>query len=291
MISRLDHVVIGARDIEAAMRTYTELGFDVVRGGSHPSIGTHNAIIRFGLDYLELLSILDRSVAASRVPFGSDVLEFLDAHQGGLLGYCLATSAIEEIADAMRREGFPVDGPFAMQRDRPDGTVLAWKLLVPGGSPWRKPWPFVIEWEDSDADRLFLERPGVHLNGVSSIGRVAVIAEDFGEAKRIYEKGLLLPVEVEGVGERHSARWTRYAVGDFRIDLLSPTGGGPLAQLLEQQGPGPIEVELLSADMSQTSSLLGGIAEMQADGFLVDAEATVGARFIIRERGPAASPG
>ncbi len=59
MITRLDHVVLAVADLEAAVERFRTLGFSVMRGGEHPGFGTENAIIRFGLDYLELLHVRD----------------------------------------------------------------------------------------------------------------------------------------------------------------------------------------------------------------------------------------
>ncbi len=56
---RFDHAVIAVQDLDAAMAAYRDLGFAVTPGGKHTGRGTHNAIIRFGLDYLELLAVYD----------------------------------------------------------------------------------------------------------------------------------------------------------------------------------------------------------------------------------------
>ena len=45
-LQAIDHLVIMVRDLGAAIRDYSELGFTVVPGGSHPT-GTHNALIAF----------------------------------------------------------------------------------------------------------------------------------------------------------------------------------------------------------------------------------------------------
>ena len=65
MITRFDHAVIGVRDLSSAIRQYQTLGFDVHPGGQHVGLGTHNAIVRFGLDYLELISVYDEAAAAA----------------------------------------------------------------------------------------------------------------------------------------------------------------------------------------------------------------------------------
>ncbi len=57
MISRFDHAVIAVRNLDAAISAYRALGFEVSPGGHHTGLGTYNAIIRFGLDYIELLAL------------------------------------------------------------------------------------------------------------------------------------------------------------------------------------------------------------------------------------------
>jgi len=70
MITRLDHAVIAVRNLDEAIGHYRSLGFDVSPGGHHTGQATHNAIVRFGLDYLELLSIYDASEAAGLPQWG-----------------------------------------------------------------------------------------------------------------------------------------------------------------------------------------------------------------------------
>ncbi|MCA1683330.1 MAG: VOC family protein, partial [Actinobacteria bacterium] len=88
MIVGLDHAVIGVHDLDEATKAYRDLGFDVRTGGRHLGRGTHNALIRFGRDYLELMSTFDRGQAATD-PFASSLLRFLDGRAGGLIGYVL----------------------------------------------------------------------------------------------------------------------------------------------------------------------------------------------------------
>src|SRR5216684_222849 len=56
MLKGIDHIVIVVRDLDAAVADYGRLGFTVVRGGRHPSMGTHNALIAFSDGaYFELI--------------------------------------------------------------------------------------------------------------------------------------------------------------------------------------------------------------------------------------------
>ena len=173
---RFDHLVIAVRDLEAASADFQALGFDVRPGGRHEGFGTRNAIVRFGLDYLELI-IVDDEQLALRTSRGA-LVEFLRDHEIGLCAYALATDDLDGLAQLARQSGIETDGPFSMQRRRPDGSLLSWRLLVPGGNQYFKPWPFFIQWDQSDVERLALERPGEHPNGAIGVDNVEVAAHD-----------------------------------------------------------------------------------------------------------------
>ena len=50
---RIDHAIIGARDIEAvADRLWEQHGLASLQGGRHPGWGTHNRIVPLGGPYL-----------------------------------------------------------------------------------------------------------------------------------------------------------------------------------------------------------------------------------------------
>ena len=138
MIVRFDHAVIAVPDIDTAIEVYTALGFEVAAGGRHPSLGTRNAIVRFGLDYLELLAVEDADQARTRGSFGAELAAFLEQSMG-LVGFVFASSRLEDEAEGLANIGLAAEGPFAMERERPDGHILTWRLVIPGSSPWRKP--------------------------------------------------------------------------------------------------------------------------------------------------------
>ncbi|HVA24632.1 MAG TPA: VOC family protein, partial [Chloroflexota bacterium] len=99
MDSRLDHVMIVVRDLERAAFVYQGLGFRVIDGGRHTGMGTFNKIVRFGLDYLELLAVYSEEEASG---FGSRraIMDFLRAREGAFT-YALAV------------RGMPVSVPAA----------------------------------------------------------------------------------------------------------------------------------------------------------------------------------
>jgi len=217
MITRFDHLVIAVLDLERASERFRALGFEVRPGGEHPGQGTYNAIIRFGLDYIELLAIHDEAEARAGGLSGPGLVEYLREREWGMAGYALATDDIAGDAARLQATGLPVVGPFAMSRQRPDGSTLAWRLLIPGGTPWRRQWPFLIQWATPDSERLAVERPGEHPNGVTGVLGALVTVRDLAAATDLYERGLGLArysaAGLEGFGAIFSAGRTFVALG------------------------------------------------------------------------------
>lgn len=256
MISRFDHAVIAVPNIETAIEAYSAIGFEVAAGGRHPSLGTRNAIVRFGLDYLELIAVEDADQARARGSFGAELADFLDKATG-LVGFVLASAKLEDEAEGLARIELAHEGPFAMDRERPDGRVLAWRLVVPGLSPWRKPWPFLIQWETPDADRLSWDPIGHHPNGATGISGIELLIDDIDAAETLYEKGLGLSPSDDSM---HA-----YTIDGFNLQLSEPTDPGMIDEL-ERWGPGPYRLHLRAPDLD-------------ADVIDIDPERALGARL------------
>ena len=286
MIKRFDHAVIGARDLDRALGVYRDyLGFDARPGGRHTGRGTHNGIVRFGLDYLELLAIYDQSEISG--PAGAAMTDFLAQQEGGLIGFCLATDAIDHVAEAVRQAGLEPFGPFAMDRARPDGRVLRWRLVIPNGVAWRRPWPFFIQWENPDEERLAWEQPGDHPLGATGVAGVAVLVRDLNQMGDLYEQHLGLTLKEEDDDIDLGARRARFELGSLTIDLLEPAAEGPAQAELDRLGEGPYQVTLRVQDLAESRSRLerSGIRLEPAPGIpgglLVPPESALGARLVL----------
>ena len=231
MITRFDHVVIGVPDIPTAVAAYKKLGFDVAEGGQHPSIGTRNAIIRFGLDYIELLAVEDKDQAYASGSFGG---EFADAvtKSSGLVAFVLASDNLDEEAAGLAEIAQSAQGPFAMDRIRPDGRRLNWRLVIPGSSPWRKPWPFLIEWETPDSERLNWDFPGTHSNGACGVKAIDLLVEDLSFALKVYENAFGM------TATKVNESSVQYQLGNFSLNLSLPTSDDMRSELTTL-GAGP----------------------------------------------------
>jgi len=259
MITRFDHIIIAARDLDEATQLYRDgLGLDTRFGGRHTGRGTHNAIIRFGLDYLEILSVVDEMELRAAPAKRARLLDFLAHQTGGLLAYCLATNDIDALADRFRSAGLDALGPFEMERTRPDGIVLKWRLLIPGGSAYRQPWPFFIQWEMPDAERLTHETRGEHPLGVTKVCGIAVTVANLASAHYLYSEQLGLTLSTEDSVPELGAARLRYQLGSFGIDLLAPLGAGSIQDELDKQGEGVYSITMQVGSLKTTLDLLRG---------------------------------
>lgn len=255
MTLRFDHAVIATRDLAGAIATYRQLGFVVEPGGRHTGKGTRNALVRFPSDYLELIAIDDRDEALAAGPSRVALVRYLERAAGGLSTFALRTSTSAELDALVGRwgaAGLATGAPNPAERVRPDGSVLRWRTAVPGGSSVRETWPFVIDWPDGAL-------PGapagdLHPNGASGVVEVAVLGSGL-DLFNWYDTFGLPPVgrpDDAGLGATRAV----VRLPGCEIDLLVPTDGSPLAGRLHQEGPGPMQVAVLTRDLDALEDLL-----------------------------------
>ncbi|MGH7931774.1 MAG: VOC family protein [Candidatus Binataceae bacterium] len=236
MLTGIDHMVIVVGDLDAAVADFTQLGFTVVRGGRHPSIGTHNALIAFADGaYFELIAFIP--------PVSESPHWWYSALQkgGGLTDFCVRTSDLESDAAAFRNAGATVGRPFRMGRERPDGYKVSWVLTTVEGDD-RGTSPFFIR-DDTPRDER-VPRQRSHPNGVTGVKTLALSVNDANATARIYTGALGMagdPVARDDVG----AAGVGFRLGPHELQVLAPTASsGPLAERLRTRGPSPFEVTL-----------------------------------------------
>lgn len=256
MLIGLDHVVIAVADLEEATdRFKNALGLEATPGGEHPGVGTQNAIVRFGADYMELISVRDRE-EAGRSPRSRLVMEQIEQNGPGLLGFALAADQLDgDVSEAARR-GIAMDAITAGSRRRPDGTMMHWRSARVQGDPWGRRLPFLIQHETSPRQRRDWA-PASHPLGATTIPLISVGVADLEQATDDYRKLLGSPPERTEEVPALPARRTRFPVGSFRIDLLQPmadTGG--LAEHVHSQGGGIFMVSLRVPDVDRAVRFL-----------------------------------
>jgi hypothetical protein len=145
----LDHLLWAGADLDAAVAELeARSGVRAIPGGSHPELGTRNALARLGHGaYVEVIApdpSLPRGAFAER-------LAGLAAPE--LLMWAVRThdaSALVARANASGYGTTVIDG----SRSRPDGRVLRWKQVFVTGHGAGPLVPFFIEWHDAEHPSL-----------------------------------------------------------------------------------------------------------------------------------------
>ncbi|MEM7497675.1 MAG: VOC family protein [Pseudomonadota bacterium] len=155
MASRIDHLVIGAADLDAAVQWATgAFGVAPAARGRHTLMGTHNALWHMAVPgredaYLEIIAIepdapapamprwfgLDGAETQRRLMPGPQLLTWQIRPEGGL------DAMLAKLAD----EGVDPGEAMALTRD-----ALSWRLTVPadGQMPFGGRFPVLIEWDE-----------------------------------------------------------------------------------------------------------------------------------------------
>ncbi len=144
-VSAVDHLLLGVSDLDRGIAwVEARTGVRAVVGGSHPGMGTRNALISLGgRRYLEIIA---PDPAQTAFNFHLDVRKLSEPR---LITWAAATRDIDTLAKKAREAGLETFGPQPGSRKRPDGKVLEWKSFgVKGGlaADGVDPIPFFIEW-------------------------------------------------------------------------------------------------------------------------------------------------
>jgi Glyoxalase-like domain len=258
---RIDHVIAAGSDLDALERGYTQLGFFVTGGGTHPHLGTRNRIIVVGEGYIELLA-LDVPERAS------EVLRQRLERGPGWIGFAVQSGDIETEAAAMRGRGVAVLGPNPGRLVAPNGQARSWRIVtVDTADLWQsaEPLPFLIQ-HDATSEQHRQELAGglgglaPHANGATRVTEVVVAVRDLDDAARryavTYDLHPATPVQSD------ASLGARVLVlpldgGHEHIRLAQPEGPGIVADRIDTAGDGLCLISVAVGDLQQTEIFLG----------------------------------
>jgi hypothetical protein len=229
MLTGLDHLVILVGDLEDAVASYEELGFQVTPGGEHADGLTRNALLPLADGtYLELVAFIDPDDERDNVWGWRQFLR-----TGGLVDYCAASDDLPADARCLVEAGFGLDGPDAGGRTLPDGTQIRWKsarIRQEG-----RVLPFLIEDETPRRLRVPSGPSAEHPNGATGVSRLLISARNPTESRRALAT---LAGSPETTGNAS-------LLGRHELAIVAPNGAeDPVERRLELSGPGPFAVEI-----------------------------------------------
>jgi len=137
---RIDHVVCGVRDLDAAAeRLWRDHGLGSAAGGRHPGQGTANRIVPLGDSYVELMAVVEPAETLESV-FGRWV-EVAVAGGDRLIAWVLSTDDLDGVASRL-------DLPVTVgSRARPDGVTLSWEMAGIEKTMADPSLPYFIAWD------------------------------------------------------------------------------------------------------------------------------------------------
>lgn len=139
----IDHLLWAVPDLERARRDLAQqTGVAPTTGGRHPGVGTWNALLDLGhRSYLEIIAPDPEQRGFTGL---GRLLEGIDQPQ--LLTWCARTERIADLAEIAHAAGLGPGPVTSMERTRPDGSTLRWKILMFFGHDAGPLVPFFIEW-------------------------------------------------------------------------------------------------------------------------------------------------
>jgi hypothetical protein len=185
--SAVDHLLLGAGDLDHGIAWVEKTtGVKAVVGGSHPGVGTRNALVSLGgRRYLEIIA---PDPDQADYNFRIDVRKLA---QPRLITWAAGTTDIDGVAKRALDAGLETFGPQEGSRARPDGKLLRWKtfgVMNEFGAPGVEPIPFFIEWardslHPSQDSPKGCELRAIEIEHPNSAGVTALLAKLGIEAK------------------------------------------------------------------------------------------------------------
>jgi catechol 2,3-dioxygenase-like lactoylglutathione lyase family enzyme len=247
VLTRIDHIMICVPDLARGIDAYTRIGFHIYPGGDHAGRGTHNAIAFHQEDYLELLSLRDRSAPVAAGSSEARLAEFL-AGGGGFRYVAVQSDDLASDVAAMRSRGIDVSDVGEGARRTPEGQELRWQAARLGP---RNPLPifFVQHLTPLAERRRQVAQAGVHPNGVLRLDRVYIAVPDLAPVAETYARVLGMPVPKVQRGAVIKADMAVFDLGPTGLTIAQPAGPGPAAEALARHGPGPFQVLYRTSSM------------------------------------------
>jgi hypothetical protein len=172
----VDHVLLPVADLGAGAKLLDDrFGLQGAAGGRHPNVGTANVIVPLGLQYLELIAVVDQEEAASS-RLGARVATALREGRT-FVAWALRTEDLDAVRSRLQAAGWELPPIAEGSRKRPDGQVLRWRTQDVGAGTEPSAIPFVIEWRVPDGLHPG-EAGSSHRVGHAALRRVIVGARD-----------------------------------------------------------------------------------------------------------------
>ncbi|MGO0063407.1 VOC family protein [Brevibacillus fluminis] len=259
-----DHIVHLVNDPLQAAADLRAQGFHALEGGRHTHWGTYNSLCYFDLGYIEFLGVYDRTLTEAE----QENLLVRDCalrlpQQEGFVRVAIRTDDIAQTAEMLKKRGLHVSGPFPGSRVRPDGKRLSWSMLFASHHESSLRLPFFIQWGEGDEERRAdLTARGTiapHELGPLALGSVKIAVADLASHIHQWSGWFGLACGEHFIDEGMQAVCQTMHLPGGDLLFCSPTGPGPVADIIAAQGEGIFELEVVGANQEGVLERIGAI--------------------------------
>lgn len=246
---KFDHFIHFVESPEKAIEALNALGLHAVEGGRHEHHGTYNALSYYGLSYIELIGVFDKSLVEDKAEYDYSLRATIvasDYQQGGAR-IALRSTDLEKDAERFRSLGLDVVGPAPLSRTRSDGSVVSWKLLFVGKPGINPELPFFIEWDEADDERFAdLKSRGTiseHPLGEVTLQSVGILTRNLENVVETWSQYLDLEIGESFIDETLNAKAQTLFLEGGNIVFYEPLGEGKAKDKLLSHGEKPFLIE------------------------------------------------
>ncbi len=224
MLTSLDHVIVGVRDLgEATRSTARLLGRQATWHGEHPGAGTANSLFRLDNTYLELLA------PHGSGPIGGALAARLEQRGEGIVGLAFGTPDADACEQELAARGLePAPPEEGLGRDIESGAFRRWRRVALPLERTRGVLLFAIE--HTSPDDLLPHSPagGPEAGCVAALDHVVVQSPDPEAAKALYGDGLGIRLALDREFPDWGVRLLFFRVGGVTVEVaaqLDAAGG------------------------------------------------------------------
>jgi hypothetical protein len=176
--------VVGISDLDKGVNLIERLtGVRPALGGTHPHIGTRNALISLGeRTYLEIIAPdLDADPAKLDPALKAQFMDPL-THMDTLTPFLWAVGStdLQQTVRLLQNEGLQLSEPEPGSRKKPDGSLLRWRASFIS-KPAVQGLPFFIEWVEPEISPPKDSPAGCLLQGFRVFGPESLMLENIVE--------------------------------------------------------------------------------------------------------------
>ncbi len=225
VLTSFDHVIVAVVDLDAAIGAWASLlGRGPSWRGTHPALGTANALFRLSNSYLELLAPVGAGGLAELVRAR------IEREGEGVLGLAFGTPDADACAESFRRRGLPAEAPVdGMGRDAATGAERHWRNVHLPASHTRGVLLFAIEHLSPPGALPLVASAGDAAASISALDHVVIASPDPDAAATLYGDELGLRLALDRTFESRGIRILFFRVGGVTVEVvgrLGAPGGG-----------------------------------------------------------------